>query len=278
MKKMVHLGLLFLVLVIFAPVCITVIHSFMGTGELELNIGGILTGSAKPVAISFLPSYPTLKNYKDLLLYSEAFYRMFWNCLIQSVPTVIGQIIVAAPAAFVMAKYEFHGKRVLFWIYLVAMLMPFQVLMVSEYLVLMKLSIINTHLAIILPGIFGTYPVFILTKVFMNIPDEVIEAARIDGAGSFTLLSKIVVPIGKGGIVAVAVLDFLECINSIEAPLVFLKDKVLHPLSLFFPEVSLYNAGAVFAASVVIMIPAVLIFLLGDEYLETGFQAFQVKA
>ena len=150
--------------------------------------------------------------------------------------------------------------------------------MVSEYLVLMKLSIINTHLAIILPGIFGTYPVFILTKVFMNIPDEVIEAARIDGAGSFTLLSKIVVPIGKGGIVAVAVLDFLECINSIEAPLVFLKDKVLHPLSLFFPEVSLYNAGAVFAASVVIMIPAVLIFLLGDEYLETGFQAFQVKA
>ena len=91
-----------------------------------MNIGGILTGSAKPVAISFLPSYPTLKNYKDLLLYSEAFYRMFWNCLIQSVPTVIGQIIVAAPAAFVMAKYSFHGKRVLFWIYLVAMLMPFQ--------------------------------------------------------------------------------------------------------------------------------------------------------
>ena len=72
-------------------------------------------------------------------------------------------------------------------------------------------------------------------------------------------------------------LDFLECINSIEAPLVFLKDKSLLPLSLFFPEVSLYNAGAVFAASVVIMIPAVLIFVLGDEHLETGFQAFQVK-
>ena len=115
--------------------------------------------------------------------------------------------------------------------------------MVSEYLILMDLSIINTHLSIILPGIFGTYPVFILTKVFMNIPDEVLEAARLDGANSFTLLRKVVLPIGKGGIIAVAVLDFLECINSIEAPLVFLKDRALHPLSLFFPEISLYNVG-----------------------------------
>ena len=225
MKKLVHLGLLFLALIIFAPICITVIHSFMGMRELELNIGGILGSSTKPVAISFLPSYPTFKNYKDLLLYSEAFYRMFWNSLIQSVPTVFGQIVVAAPAAYVMAKCQFNGKRILFWIYLVAMLMPFQVLMVSEYLILMDLSIINTHLSIILPGIFGTYPVFILTKVFMNIPDEVLEAARLDGANSFTLLRKVVLPIGKGGIIAVAVLDFLECINSIEAPLVFLRSQ-----------------------------------------------------
>ena len=79
MKKLVHLGLLFLALIIFAPICITVIHSFMGMRELELNIGGILGSSTKPVAISFLPSYPTFKNYKDLLLYSEAFYRMFWT-------------------------------------------------------------------------------------------------------------------------------------------------------------------------------------------------------
>ena len=277
MKKLIQLCMVFLALIIFAPICITIIHSFMGMRELELNIGGIIGSSKKPVAISLLPSYPTLKNYKELLLYSQDFYRMFWNSVRQSVPAVFGQIVVAAPTAFVMAKYEFRGKRVLFWIYLVAMLMPFQVLMVSEYLVLMKLSVINTHWAIILPAVFGTYPVFILTKVFLNIPDEVMEAARIDGAGSFTLLRKIVLPIGKGGIIAVAVLDFLECINSIEAPLVFLKDKSLLPLSLFFPEVSLYNAGAVFAASVVIMIPAVLIFVLGDEHLETGFQAFQVK-
>ena len=91
------------------------------------------------------------------------------------------------------------------------------------------------------------------------------------------LLVKIGMPIGKGGIVSVAVLDFLECINSIEAPLVFLRDKERWPLSLFFPAISIYNAGEVFAASVMIMIPAVLIFFLGDEYLETGFKAFQVK-
>ncbi len=277
MKKLVHSGMVILVLIILAPIYITIVHSFMGMREIELDIGSILGGGDKMAAIPLLPSYPTLKNYRELLLYAESFYRMFWNSFLQAVPTVAGQILIAAPAAFVMAKYHFRGKRILFWIYLAVMLMPFQVLMVSEYLVLKNLSIVNTHLAIILPGIFGTFPVFILMKVFMNIEDDVMEAARLDGAGALVLLVKIGMPIGKGGIVSVAVLDFLECINSIEAPLVFLRDKERWPLSLFFPAISIYNAGEVFAVSVMIMIPAVLIFFLGDEYLETGFKAFQVK-
>lgn len=278
MKKLVNCGMLFLALIILAPIYITFVHSLMGMREIEQNIGGILGGRDKIVAIPLLPSYPTLKNYSELLLYAESFYHMFWNSFLQSVPTILGQIVVAAPAAFVMAKCSFKGKRLLFWIYLVVMLMPFQVLMVSEYLVLKQLSIINTHFAIILPGIFGTYPVFILTKVFMTISDEIIEAAKLDGANRWALLWKIGVPIGKGGIASVAILDFLECINSIEAPLVFLKNESLLPLSLFFPEISLYNAGEVFATSVMIMIPTVLVFFLGDESLETGFKAFQVKA
>ncbi|MDE7212344.1 MAG: carbohydrate ABC transporter permease, partial [Lachnospiraceae bacterium] len=259
MKKLVHFGMAVLVLIILAPIYITLIHSFMGMREIELDIGSILGGGNKMAAIPLLPSYPTLKNFKELLLYTDSFYRMFWNSFLQAVPTVAGQILVAAPAAFVMAKYRFRGRRLLFWVYLAVMLMPFQVTMVSEYLVLKNLSVINTHLAIILPGIFGTFPVFILMKVFMNIEDEVIEAARLDGAGPLVLLVKIGMPIGKGGIVSVAVLDFLECINSIEAPLVFLRDKHRWPLSLFFPEISVYNAGEVFAASVIIMIPAVLV-------------------
>ena len=104
------------------------------------------------------------------------------------------------------------------------------------------------------------------------------DLSSLDGANTTTLLWKIGVPIGKGGIVSVAVLDFLECINSIEAPLVFIRDKSLLPLSLFFPAISSENVGEVFAASIIIMIPAVLVFFLGDEYLETGLQAFQVKS
>ena len=277
-RKLIHFGMAVLVLIILAPIYITFVHSFMGMREIMLDIGGILGGGDKMVSLPLLPTYPTLRNYKELLLYAESFYRMFWNSFLQSVPTVLGQVLVAAPAAFVMAKYNFRGKRILFWIYLAVMLMPFQVLMVSEYLVLKNLSVINTHLAIILPGIFGTYPVFILMKVFLNIPDDVMEAARLDGANATVLLWKIGVPIGKGGIVSVAVLDFLECINSIEAPLVFIRDKSLLPLSLFFPAISSENVGEVFAASIIIMIPAVLVFFLGDEYLETGLQAFQVKS
>lgn len=254
-----------------------IVGSFMGTHEIELSMGGIINSTAQALSIPLLPKYPLIKPYKELLLYSEKFYQMFWNSCIQTFLTTILQIIVAAPAAWVLSIYEFHGRKLLFWIYIIVMLLPFQVLMVSEYIILNQLSLLNSHWSIILPGMFSAYPVFILTRVYKSISTEVIEAARLDGTNFWSLFTKIGLPLAKSGILSVFILGFLEYWNAIEQPLIFIKNKELWPLALFFPEINIYNAGSVFAASIIITIPTILIFLNGDEYLESGIKAYSIK-
>lgn len=277
MKILIRFFLLLIAVIILYPIYTTLLYSFMGVREIELNIGGIISGYQDMASPSLLPSYPTLSSYKEFMLYADQYYRMFWNSCLYAVVTVFGQLVIAAPAAFFLARYKFRGKQIILWIYLCVMLMPFQVVMVSEYLILHKLEILNTPFAIILPGIFGTYPVFILTKVFGTISEEVIEAAKIDGAGKCKIFMKICLPIGKGGMMSVAVLGFLEFFNILEQPMIFLENQNLWPLSLFFPQISLYNAGEIFAASILTMIPAVFVFFLGSESLEQGIKAFEVK-
>lgn len=157
------------------------------------------------------------------------------------------------------------------------MVLPFQVTMVSSYLVLDKLSLIDTHLAVILPGIFSTFPVFIMEKFFRAIPKTMIEAAEIDGAGPFQIFLKVGLPLGKPGIASCLILDFLECWNSLELPMTFLKTESKMPLSLYLPEITAARAGVSFAASVIMITPAVLVFLWGQEYLRQGIAASGLK-
>jgi multiple sugar transport system permease protein len=157
------------------------------------------------------------------------------------------------------------------------MIMPFQVTMVSSYLVLDKFHLLNTHFALILPNIFSTFPVFIMEKFFKSIPKSLIEAAKIDGAGEFRIFFYIGIPMGASGIISAMVLGFLEAWNGIEQPLTFLKDKSLWPLSLYLPDISKEKLGVAMVASVITMIPAILIFLFGQKYIEQGIAASGIK-
>jgi multiple sugar transport system permease protein len=157
------------------------------------------------------------------------------------------------------------------------MIMPFQVTMVSSYLVLDWFHLMDTHLAIIIPAIFSAFPVFIMTKFFKGIPEALMEAAKIDGAGEFQIFCHIGIPLGISGIVSAIVLDFLEGWNAIEQPLTFLKRQSLWPLSLYLPSISTEKIGVAFVASVIVMMPSVLIFLYGQQYLEQGIVASGIK-
>lgn len=151
-------------------------------------------------------------------------------------------------------------EKNLILLYMILMVMPFQVTMVSSYLVLSRLSLLDSHLAIILPGIFSTFPVFIMEKFFRSIPAALIEAAEVDGAGPFQVFWNVGVPLGIPGVMSSLILNFLEYWNAIEAPMTFLKTKAKIPLSLYLPEITVDQMGVSFAASVIMMMPAILIF------------------
>jgi len=157
------------------------------------------------------------------------------------------------------------------------MLMPFQVTMLSNYLTLDKMHLINTHASIILPTVFSTFPVFIMYRFFGQISDSTIEAAQIDGANRFQIFMKIGLPLGYPGIAAAMVIGFLEYWNLIEQPLAFLTDKALWPMSLFLPNIGLDQAEVAFASSIIVLIPSFLVFLAGQNYMEQGIAAMTSK-
>ena len=277
-KKTVRTAVLTIFCLLFwVPVLVMFPNSFMGAEELKASYGGVLGGGTEAVRLELLPVYPTLKPYVELLLDSPDFFVMFWNSVKQVVPILIGQVLIGMPAAWAFGRYRFRGRRILFLLYMILMIMPFQVTMVSSYLVLSELSLMDTHPAIILPGIFSAFPVFIMQKFFRSIPDALVEAAMVAGAGQFRIFLHVGVPLGLPGIMASVLLNFLEYWNAIEAPMTFLKTKSKLPLSLYLPQITTDQMGSSFAASIVMMLPAVLIFLWGQEYLEQGIVASGLK-
>ncbi len=216
------------------------------------------------------PQYPYLGNYGRLLFYTPSFYVLFWNSLLMVGGILAGQLLVGVPAAWGFAVYDTRAGRLLFALYVVLMLIPFQVTMLSTYLVLNRLKLLNTYGAVILPAVFSTFPVFLCYGGFREVPPELLEAARLDGAGELGLFLHVGLPLGKSGLCSAFVLGFLEYWNLFEQPMAFLTDSSLWPLSLYLPQISLSQAGFAFAASVITLIPAIFVFAFGQEHLEQG--------
>ncbi|MCI9621167.1 MAG: carbohydrate ABC transporter permease [Dorea sp.] len=255
------------------PLLMLFANSLMGKQELLETFGAVLADSGEYAGMRIFPAYPTLRAYVRLLLDSPEYFTAFWNSMIQTVGVVFGQLLAAVPAAWAFAQFHFPGKRILWLVYMILMILPFQVTMVSGYLVLNAAGLMDTRAAVILPGIFSTLPVFILRKTFAGIPGEILEAARIDGAGDLRIFFGIGIPLGVPGIFSVMILSFLEYWNAIEQPMTYLKTKSLWPLSLYLPQMVGSEAAAAFAASIVTLLPAVLLFFWGQDYLEQGIVA-----
>lgn len=255
------------------PLFMLFANSLMGKQELLETFGAVLADSREYAGMRIFPAYPTLRAYVRLLLDSPEYFTAFWNSMIQTVGVVFGQLLAAVPAAWAFAQFHFPGKRILWIVYMILMILPFQVTMVSGYLVLNAAGLMDTRAAVILPGIFSTLPVFILRKTFAGIPGEILEAARIDGAGDLRIFFGIGIPFGVPGIFSVMILSFLEYWNAIEQPMTYLKTKSLWPLSLYLPQMVGSEAAAAFAASIVTLLPAVLLFFWGQDYLEQGIAA-----
>lgn len=271
-----------LVLVLFAlvvctPVILTFLASFKGVRELADGLVPVLNESGGISMWKPLPLYPTLRHYIGLLFETPDFFIVFWNSMKITVLILAGQALVAIPAGWAMAAFDFRGKRIVLLVYIILMLMPFQVTMLPSYLALERLGWMNTQASVIVPAIFSTFPVFIIYRGFLAIPKELAEAARVDGAGEFAVFFRIAVPLGMPGILSAFVLGFLEYWNMMEQPLAFIRDKTLWPLSLYLPEIRSGQAGVALAASVVVLVPAAFVFAAGQDYLEQGIIATGIK-
>lgn len=278
LQKYVPIALVSLIaLIVWLPLWMLISGSFMPIDEIKTVFGPVLAGTKGLANWPLFPDYPTIRPYIELLLDSPEFFAMFWNSIKLVVPILIGQVCFGMPAAWGFARFKFPFKKTLFTLYIALMLMPFQVTMVPNYLVLDKMSLLDTRWAVILPIAFSTFPVFIMYRFFKSIPEAMIEAIQIDGAGHFKTFIYIGLPLGAPGIVSALVLGFLEYWNMIEQPLTFMQNKSLWPLSLYLPNIAIDQLSVSIVASVMMLIPALLVFLWGQNDLEAGIRVAGLK-
>ncbi|NBD26290.1 carbohydrate ABC transporter permease [Paenibacillus glycinis] len=291
MKKISWLPRLILSLAIGAvavatliPILLTFTNSLMTEEEIGRNydlLGKMVDAAAGGkdafVNLKILPDWLSFKQYAQVLVLSPKFLSMFWNSAALVVPIVVGQTIVASLAAYAFAKLRFFGRDKLFLVYLMTMLMPFQVTLVPNYLVIDKLGLMNHASAIILPGIFGAFGVFMMRQFMSHIPYAYSEAAKIDGAGQWTIFARIMLPLAKPGLAALTILLFVDYWNMIEQPLIFLQDAAKQPLSLYLAQINQSARGIGFAASALYMAPMVLLFLYAESYFVEGIQQSGIK-
>lgn len=181
------------------PLLFLVSGAFMGETELGQLLFSGTDGGAGYTAWHMIPLYPTFQNIVELLFDTPEYYVLFWNSVKIVGVVIAGQLVFAVPAAWGLSRSGSRWAKLIFGLYMFCMILPFQVTMLSQYIVLNSLNMINTHWAIILPLMFSTFPIFIMYSAFEQVPDSVVEAARLDGAGSFRIFIYMAVPIAKRG-------------------------------------------------------------------------------
>lgn len=274
---MCGLILIFFAVCCLAPVLFLLSAAFMGNLEIFACIAPAL-GKKEGFAVwHFLPWYPTLENVVELFLDSPQYFQMYFCSVGYTAVILSGQLLFSVSAAWGLARGSFFGRKMIYKLFILAMMMPFQVTMLPQYIVLHRLNLLDTPWAVILPAVFGTFSVFIMYRFFGAIDQTIIEAARVDGAGEIRIFLQIGIPLGSSGILCAAVFSFLDSWSMLEQPMTFLKTKSLYPLSLFLPEITKENAGFALCAAFVMVLPAVFVFLSGQDYLEQGIALSGVK-
>ncbi len=270
MKRRSCILFILLALIYLLPVVVTVTNSFMESGEIRQNYG-------QYIDINLVPARATLSQYGELLFDSPVYLHMFWNSVKIVLPVVIGQVLVSVLAAYAFTVLKFRGREILFFLYIIVMLLPLQVTLVPNYMVADWFDITDSYLAIILPGIFEPFGVFLMRQYMKSIPEVYIEAARIDGAGHGRIFLSIIAPMVKPGITATAMLTMMEYWNLVDQAVIFIQDPEAQPLSTFLAQIGSSEPGLAFAGSCFYAIPVMFVLFCGQDYLKSGISIAGLK-
>ena len=238
-----------MVVIYMAPLIITFTNSFMSSREVESNYRTDSLNAGEYIEMDLVPERITLSQYISLLFDSPVYLHMFWNSVKLTAPIVMGQILVSAPAAYAFTVLRFRGKEFLYFLYIIVMLLPLQVTLMPNYLVADRLHITDSYLAIILPGIFNPFGVFLLRQFMKSMPDAYMEAAKMDGAGHGKIFLWVALPVMKHGIAAAAMLTLLDYWNLVDQAVIFIQDPEAQPLSVFLAQINSSELGLAFAGS-----------------------------
>ena len=282
-KKIIRIAILTVFCAAFAvlfllPTVLTITNSFMEQSEITANYGKVfssVTGSGSHfvsdrVNLKFIPDKVSFSQYVTALFKSPDYLLKFWNSAILVVPIVLLQVGTAALAAYGFTRWRGKFRSFMFFFYVILMLMPYQVTLVPNYLVSEWLGVLNTRWAIIFPGMFAPFSVFLLTKFMRRIPVSLIEAAKLDGAGEWQIFTRICLPQCRSALYSIAILVFIDYWNMVEQPIILLPDATRQPLSVYLSTINQSEVGIAFAVATIYMIPTLLLFLHGEDYLVEG--------
>lgn len=236
-------------------------------------------GALMSIPIEWIPAEPTLKAYQRVFS-RFPFLKTISNSLLISVTYTIITLISASMAAFAFAKVKFPKAELLLKIYIATMMIPTQVTMIPLFVIMNKISLINTYKSVILPSVFRPFAVFLLVQQMRTIPDDYLDAAKIDGASSFQVYSKVAVQMCTATIATLSITTFMESWNDYLWPLLMLtdKNKMTLPIALstlngqYATEYNILMAG-----SLISMIPIILIYVFAQKYFKDGMMAGGIK-
>lgn len=262
-------------LLVLFPVIYTVCNAFMGTDEILTYYQGIW-GDGQ-IRFHLIPDKISFDSFEYILHGTSEYLVRFWKSICITGLIAVGQVFVSILAGYGFSKFRFPGSRVLFIIVVILMMMPYQVTLVSNYIMLDKIGIIGKYSAVILPGIFTSFGVFLMKQSIDTIPDEYFEAAKIDGAGVVVTIRSILLPISKGAVASLFLLNFIDNWNMVEQPLIFLNDESKYPLSIYLSQSITESSGYIFACGVLAMIPIFLLYFNFGKWLEKGISTTALK-
>ncbi len=262
--------------VILAAFVITVLFPliWMASGAFK-TYGEVLQMPPK-----LLPSQFNLDNFIQLRSYFKVELFLL-NSVIVAIATMVMQVIFSVMAAYAFAKFSFKGKQVLFMTYLITMMIPFQIYMISLFKIFITMGLKDNLIAVILPGTFSVLSIFLARQHIMSIPDSYIEAGLIDGASHMRILFSIILPLCKSVIATIAVLAFMNSWNQFIWPLIIIDttSKMTLPLGMsrvhgrFRTEYNLLMTG-----NLIMFVPIFIVYLFAQKYFIKSLALSGVKA
>ena len=265
--------------IILLPIVITALYSFFSPDEIKafMDTRGSYD-AAQFMEIKLSPNMFSLSQYYKILIEDMTILRYFVNSAMYTGAILLGQALFIPAMAYALSRFRFPGRDALFFVIIMLMLLPFQVTMVPNVITLRAMGLLDTVWSVILPMTVAPFYIFLLRQYMVGLPNDMIEAAQIDGAGTLRCFVHVVMPVCQPILGAAIALAFADCWNLVEQPLTYLTTHTeLYPLSVAFNQLTQKSTGVEFAGAALYTLPALFIYLFFQNDILEGVQLTELK-